>query len=590
MKKTHKLRFLGVTAAALLAVAPMAAPAVTTVLPGAHVGVVQAATANVTSKFNVPTAMNMTLLGGAYEYGGPNLDKPGQLANTSVNIDAIYVVNGTIRSMKLQNTPDTWVAFRDLATATTALAFGIAEPDGDGEAATLPLLTANNGTVWTDVEDPNVTRTTDAGVTVKATILETSAGVITRAYVAEDGRNWYVRGADLTTDPAALNNYEDGNVASKDTSVSPKYVSGAQVYADVNLKNPIVSDVINYGSRVPVVAYVRDVNKEIVGYKLGNGRYVKAEAVSPNAVTYTKVYQSGTVTTKNQAVTYNYNNDGNATPTNNRIGAKQSLNYVAVLQDANGEIYAYGVRDTSINNDIPGTDGLVYVRASDVTTGAPTSDLTITVVPAGTLTVDSGKKAVKVYDDAATTQDSGATLSTDHDTWTVTRTAKDKDGKVVAYDLGNNQWVKAGDVAEHEAEKYDVSDMPKGTALYSSFRAATIYSDPETTQANGKLNTSYDEWTAFKVAKDADGTAHAYDLGNNQWVKASDLALVKDLGGTFDANAGTPLYNRDGDRTGRISDDGQYKVFAVTYIDGKQAVKLGNDNQWIIASSGDYYP
>ncbi|GAF39970.1 hypothetical protein JCM14202_1853 [Agrilactobacillus composti DSM 18527 = JCM 14202] len=569
----------------------MAAPAITTALPGPHMGVVQAATANVTSKFNVPAGMDITLETGALQYDGPNLQNPGEaVADPNVKIDAIHVVDGKITMLKLVNTVDTWVAFSDIRMSTTSLNFVIAEPSDDGEAETLPLLTANANTVWTDSGNPAVTRTTDAGVTVKATTLVTSGGVITRALVAENGRTWYVRGADLTTDPAALNNYEDGNVASKDTSVSPKYVSGAQVYSDVNLKNPIANDVISYGTRVPVIAYVRDVNKAIVGYKLANGRYVKAELVTPNAVTYTKVYQSGTVTTKNQAVTYNYNTDGNATPTNNRIGAKQSLNYVAVLQDANGEIYAYGFRDTSINNDIPGTDGLVYVRASDVTTGAPTSDLTITVVPAGTLTVDSGKKAVKVYDDAATTKDSGATLSTDHDTWTVTRTAKDKDGKVVAYDLGNNQWVKAGDVTEHEAEKYEVSDMPKGTALYSSFRAAAIYSDPETTQANGKLNTSYDEWTAFKVAKDADGVAHAYDLGNNQWVKASDLALVKDLGGTFDANAGTPLYNRDGERTGRINTDGLYKVFAVTYIDGKQAVKLGNDNQWIIASAGDYYP
>ncbi|WP_268744908.1 hypothetical protein [Agrilactobacillus composti] len=42
--------------------------------------------------------------------------------------------------------------------------------------------------------------------------------------------------------------------------------------------------------------------------------------------------------------------------------------------------------------------------------------------------------------------------------------------------------------------------------------------------------------------------------------------------------------------TGSIQSDGLYQIFAVTYINGKQSLKLGNDNQWIIASTGDYYP
>lgn len=261
------------------------------------------------------------------------------------------------------------------------------------------------------------------------------------------------------------------------------------------------------------------------------------------------------------------------------------------MQDNDGKVYAYGYQDTSINNSNKGTDGLVYILATDVkTTTAPSTDLTITVIRAGTLQVDSKNAAVKVYSDAATTQDSGAKLDTQYNIWDVTRTAKDKDGKTVAYDLGNSQWVKASDVSEVAASKVTVSPATKGQAVYSNFKGATIYSDADTTKANGTLNTSYDEWSTFQVAKDASGNIVAYDLGSNQWVKASDLSLIKTQGGTFDANAGTALYNRDGDVTGSIQSDGLYQIFAVTYINGKQSLKLGNDNQWIIASTGDYYP
>ncbi|WP_416353735.1 hypothetical protein ACNAN0_02120 [Agrilactobacillus fermenti] len=57
--------------------------------------------------------------------------------------------------------------------------------------------------------------------------------------------------------------------------------------------------------------------------------------------------------------------------------------------------------------------------------------------------------------------------------------------------------------------------------------AVPIYNDPECTQLTGQtLSTSYSEWKVNRVAVDTEGTNYAwkaYDLGTDQWVKASDL-------------------------------------------------------------------
>lgn len=133
--------------------------------------------------------------------------------------------------------------------------------------------------------------------------------------------------------------------------------------------------------------------------------------------------------------------------------------------------------------------------------------------------------------------------------------------------------------------------LPKGTAVYSGYEPIEIYSDANTSHATGRtLQTSIGEWAAFDTAMDQSGHITAYELGHDQWVKAADLHLSEPLHGTFDTTAGTALYSSDGTRTGAIKATGPYKVFAVRYIDGHQAVKLGTDDQWIMASAGAYYP
>lgn len=399
-----------------------------------------------------------------------------------------------------------------------------------------------------------------------------------------DGR--YVKVSDIKyyTD-ASSGLTTDTDVPASKSVAKTKGTDKVQVYSDPAATQAMDGNLITPGNPYKVIGIVSDADGNVVSYMLAPGQYVKAGdvTVSGDGSTtgnYTEFLENGSVNVKKDATVYSDNNFATAEDT--KITKGQTINYTSVLKaNDTGKILGYGFKNG---------DHTSYIKVAD-TGDTVDTNLTITVVPAGTLTVDSANKAVKVYDDAATSKDSGATLDTSYNTWTVTRTAKNSDGKVVAYDLGNNQWVKAADVTEGStASKATVSDLPTGTALYSNFMGATIYSDPDTTKSNGSLNTSYDEWSAFKVAKDSNGNPVAYELGSNQWVKASDLQLQKNLNGTFDANAGTALYSSDGTLTGTISSSGLYKVFAVTYINGHQAVKLGNDSQWIIAATGDYYP
>ncbi|MCH4172259.1 MAG: hypothetical protein LKF36_13640 [Lactobacillus sp.] len=168
-------------------------------------------------------------------------------------------------------------------------------------------------------------------------------------------------------------------------------------------------------------------------------------------------------------------------------------------------------------------------------------------------------------------------------------------GQVVGYaHKTGDTWtfVKAADFqATTPAEQVTTAKLPTGTAVYSDQQAAAIYSDASTTKDTGtKLSTKVDEWSAFEVAKDADGQITAYRLGKDQWVKASAIQVEKDLAGTFNVAAGVTLRNSDNTLVGTIKTAGLYKVFAVRYINGKQALRLGNDSQWVYAAQGDYYP
>lgn len=570
MKKNSKIKYFGVAAAALLAVAPVAAPAVTAGITGDQsVATVQAATTNIDGTYAVKADATSNFVTGEKYYSSSDLStSTGTLKNAAQTIQQIVISNGRITAYGIKSTSSTvWVNANVAQTGTapkltlTGTFYNTNEDFGKvGAAATEVTLNVNNNGNYGLI----------SSISAKiAGNVQTSTGLT-------------VSDISTATPTAAL---------TESTDVDPLQVanaksSTAQVYSDIATSKAISGTTISNTGNTAVIGFVYNntTTKTPVAYKIADGQYVKASDVTIAVRTTTAVIQKGTVTTNKQAVVYNYGNNTNyiktLTPTDTRIAKNQTINYTTVIEDANGKIYAYGDADGQ------------YVLATDVGQTSTSTDLTIAVVPSGAIKVNSAKKAVTVYSDAATTNDSGSKLSTDYSEWAVTKTAKDADGNVVAYDLGNNQWVKASAVTTGTTDTTDLSlvNLPKKSAMYSDYKALQIYSDAEATEKNGTLSTSYNEWDASRVSKDGNGTAFSYELGKNQWVKAADLLSVYPLSGTFIATAGTPLFNRNGTQTGSIAASGSYKVFSVTWFSGKQFIKLGNDSQWIAANTGDYYP
>ncbi|GAF40636.1 hypothetical protein FC83_GL000231 [Agrilactobacillus composti DSM 18527 = JCM 14202] len=136
----------------------------------------------------------------------------------------------------------------------------------------------------------------------------------------------------------------------------------------------------------------------------------------------------------------------------------------------------------------------------------------------------------------------------------------------------------------------NISPNQTGTAVYSNYSPLTIYQDAETTSQSGALDANCNEWAATHVAKDSCNNILAYDLGNNQWVKASQLSKTAPISGIFVTSPNTPLFFTDGTLASCLQNGGTYQVFAVTYINGRQALKLGSEAQWVLTATGAYYP
>ncbi len=224
------------------------------------------------------------------------------------------------------------------------------------------------------------------------------------------------------------------------------------------------------------------------------------------------------------------------------------------------------------------------------------ADITPIVAPTPLPTdivVSSAFRAIPIYSDSALTQKTGKTLSTDYITWQVFNVVKGTFGDS-AYNLGADQWVDAYAVSLVKPNPYTspltVSEVANGGIIYSSWLAYPFYYDPETTIWAGNLDAMNNEWIIRGIAKDASGTIVAYDLGHNQWVPAENLVTATNLFGSFATQAGTPTYNRQGEQTGTIATSGLYQTFGATYINNQQAIKLGTDDQWVLAADGAYYP
>ncbi len=160
--------------------------------------------------------------------------------------------------------------------------------------------------------------------------------------------------------------------------------------------------------------------------------------------------------------------------------------------------------------------------ASAATTTEPT-------IQTANTTIKSNNQGLTIYADPQATQSTGKQLATNISDWRVTREAKDTSGNVIAYDLGNGQWVKASDLQQTTGNSNQGNATTKtanGILINSNYQSVQIYSNAKATQPNGRLSTQYNLWQVFEIAYDKTGTPTAYRIGANQWVKATDVTVA----------------------------------------------------------------
>ncbi|GAF42050.1 hypothetical protein FC83_GL002925 [Agrilactobacillus composti DSM 18527 = JCM 14202] len=190
---------------------------------------------------------------------------------------------------------------------------------------------------------------------------------------------------------------------------------------------------------------------------------------------------------------------------------------------------------------------------------------------------DSFAWPLKIYSDAAATQDTGQTLATNNSDWSVTTTGVNNMGNVVTYDLGDNQWVSD---RQNVNAGYQTAVAKPGYILgvFSNNESLPLYKDAGLTTPSGQLNTNGSLWQVQSSWVNTWGSAHSYALGNQQWIYAKDVTEIPSSK-TF--QNGTVTYNTNGKATGTLSHDDTYQVFDAKNIHNRIFLKLGNDNQWV---------
>lgn len=192
--------------------------------------------------------------------------------------------------------------------------------------------------------------------------------------------------------------------------------------------------------------------------------------------------------------------------------------------------------------------------------------------------VSSGGFPVKIYSDAACTQYTNTNLSIGISEWKTFRSLSNGNGTVSSYDLGNNQWVKSTDVFLGGINRVGKNNPMVFNFAYSANKKVPVYNSPQLSEISSYLSTSNSNWkiTGYALHSESASPIDAVDLGNNQWVSAQDVNIIR-LYSFFASN--TQLYNLAGQTTSTIT-QGAYKILGATTINGETYVKLGNDSQW----------
>ncbi|KRN27222.1 hypothetical protein IV38_GL000714 [Lactobacillus selangorensis] len=173
----------------------------------------------------------------------------------------------------------------------------------------------------------------------------------------------------------------------------------------------------------------------------------------------------------------------------------------------------YAVSATATNNDGVSSTFTFYIQVVNTKISISNPDSATNA----TVTVADG---AQVYSNDTTTTLNGQDPLAKGSVWKVQRVAT-LNGKIIAYDLGANQWVKASDVTTSAATTnngYTTTDV-SGVATITSGVPTKVWAEPNWTNATGKLLQNGTSWKVFKKAVYSNGDTW-YNLGGNQWVNA----------------------------------------------------------------------
>ncbi|MBO3091976.1 DUF5011 domain-containing protein [Schleiferilactobacillus harbinensis] len=173
---------------------------------------------------------------------------------------------------------------------------------------------------------------------------------------------------------------------------------------------------------------------------------------------------------------------------------------------------------SNVDSSTPGTYTVTYTVTN--TAGKSATFTRTVVVKDGALTESNASGVVyinnasgaKVYSDTATSKETGNTL--DNTTaWKYSSIVKDASGKIVAYNLGGKQYVKAADVSTSPV-KAQAGVFTVHYPANAKWSIAVYNSDLKVQ----KLIPANSTWLTFGTKTFKDGKSY-YNLGGNQWVR-----------------------------------------------------------------------
>lgn len=446
MKKFSKVKYFGAVAAALLAVAPIAAPVVSSI---ASPAVVQAATTTDAQKvlnyyFKDSTTINQENLEN-FVSGEPAITAPEPLATRTSGTNyflGALLTNGDVRS-EFSNYYVQVVFSGYEGYSASQVASDLSARGAGTYTATVYLFSANNSATHYDtpaLASKTVTLTVPAATTVSGVSSVSDATVANGSSVAPFTTYASIVGStkfallDGSTRDAAPSDFQDfagftkssQAVIGKNVNVSDGSVTGSTFkkpgtyYALFRLSDDVATS-LSKANVTPTVS-LRKANRESKDNG-GNTTYWTEWYVARKVVVgdYTESAATGTANVVNGQGTTIYSDPTTTTSTGKTLDYGTAWKVYGVVKNSAGTVLAYNL------------GGKQYVKASDVSSTAVSNQ-------AGVFTVKYPSNptwSIAVYNSDLKVQK----LIPAGSTWTTFGVKTLKDGKSY-YNVGGDQWVR----------------------------------------------------------------------------------------------------------------------------------------------------